>query len=160
MMPSGAPRPASQAGNRCSNGMIRALPTGDSPRMASTKRLATTSPRPVRLKRVASSSTPRSPIDTIRLDGMAKKPSTLDRTKNMDLPSWRRRLRLLPRLVARLGLLVHRIEAGQLHPALDLADDPGLHALVLGAFFRHEGDQALRDHHRPVVVANDDVAGK
>src|SRR5215813_2737794 len=40
---------------------------------------------------------------------------------------------LLPRRVARLGLLVHGIEAGKLRPPLDLRDDKALHALVLGA---------------------------
>src|SRR5499427_2008800 len=153
-MPSGAPRVASQRGNRSSSGMISALPAGERPRIASTMRLANASTRPARAKRVGNSNSPRMPIDTTRLDGMAKKPRILERGKNIH------RSLLLPRLVARLGVGVHGVKAGKLRPALDLADDEAFHALVLGALLGDEGEQILRDHHRPVVVADDDVAGK
>src|SRR6516165_2963528 len=159
MMPSGAPRVASQRGKRSSSGMISALPAGERPRIASTMRLAKASTRPARAKRVGSSNRPRMPIDTTRLDGMAKKPRILERGKNIH-QSLLLLLLLLPRLVARLGVGVHGIKAGKLRPALDLADDEAFHALVLGALLGDEGEQILRDHHRPVVVADDDVAGK
>src|SRR5262249_17236760 len=67
---------------------------------------------------------------------------------------------LLPRRVARLGLLVHGIEAGKLRPPLDLRDDKALHALVLGALLGDEGEKVLRDHRGSVVAADDDIAGK
>src|SRR5262249_43069547 len=67
---------------------------------------------------------------------------------------------LLPPRVARLGFVVHGIEAGKLRPALDLEDNKALHALVLGALLSDEGEKVLRDHHGSVVVADDDVAGK
>src|SRR6516162_8803475 len=68
--------------------------------------------------------------------------------------------RLLCGLVARLGTLVHGVEAGKLLAALDLADDPGLHPLVLGAVLGHEGHEILRDHHCPIVIAHDDITGE
>src|SRR5262249_34780390 len=73
--------------------------------------------------------------------------------------SWRggrtsNRSLLLPRLVARLGVGVHGIEAGKLRPTLDLADDKAFHTLVLGALLGDEGEEVLRDHHRAVVVAD------
>src|SRR5262245_23019046 len=154
IMPSGAPRVASQRGKRSSSGMISALPAGERPRIASTIRLAKASARPARAKRVGSSNRPRMPIETTRLDGMAKKPRILERGKNIH------RSLLLPRLLARLGVGVHGIEAGKLRPALDLADDKAFHTLVLGALLGDEGEEVLRDHHRPVVVADDDIAGK
>src|SRR5262249_6050200 len=147
-------RVASQRGKRPSSGMISALPAGERPRIASTTRLAKASARPARAKRVGSSSRPRMPIETTRLEGKAKKPRIFGRGKNIHQSL------LLPRLVARLGIGVHGIEAGKLRPALDLADDEALHTLVLGALLGDEGEEVLRDHHGPVVVANDDVAGK
>src|SRR5215471_7824174 len=158
-MPSGAPRDASQTGKRCSNGMISALPIGDSPSIAIAMRLPAASHQPKRAKRVGSSARPTSPSAITRLDGAAKKPSTLDRTKNMP-DCAETSLFLLPRLVAGLGLLVHGIEARQLGAALHLADDPGLYALVLGTLLGDEGHQILRDHHGAVVVADDDVVWK
>src|SRR5207245_3312309 len=83
-----------------------------------------------------------------------KNPRILERGKNIHQSL------LLPRLVARLGVRVHGIEAGKLHPALDLADDEALHTLVLGALLGDEDEEVLRYHHRPVIVADDDVAGK
>src|SRR5712691_11867279 len=140
-MPSGAPRRASQGAQRCSKGMMRALPIGDSPRTARTTRLPTASRRPARAKRVGSRTRPASPIEITRLDGVAKKPRTWERTKNIGRPcrpgSGASGL-LLPGLVTRLGLVVHRVKAGKLHAALALADDPGLHPLVLGALLGDE----------------------
>src|SRR6516164_147752 len=115
---------AFQQAQRPSSGMISALPAGERPRIASTMRLAKASTRPARAKRVASSNSPRTPIDTTRLDGMAKKPRILERGKNIHQSL------LLPRLVARPGVGVHGIKAGKLRPALDLADDEAFHALV------------------------------
>ena len=69
-------------------------------------------------------------------------------------------LGLLPRLVARLGLVVRRIEAGQRHAALDLAHHPAFVALVLGAFARDEVYEIFRDQHCAVVVDHDHVIGK
>src|SRR5256886_1947015 len=146
MMPSGAPRVASQRGKRCSSGMISALPAGERPRIASTMRLAKANARPGGAKRVGSSNRPRMPIETTRLDGMAKNPRILERGKNIHQSL------LLPRLVARLGVRVHGIEAGKLRPALDLADDEALHTLVLGALLGDEVEEVLRYHHRPVIV--------
>jgi hypothetical protein len=83
MMPAGAPSAAFQGGNRSSNGRISILPSGDSPRIASRIRLVTASHRPARTKRVGSSTRPRIPIDMTRFDGMAKKPSTFEITKNI-----------------------------------------------------------------------------
>src|SRR5262245_37720958 len=179
MMPSGAPRVASQRGKRSSRGMIRALPRGERPRIASRIRLAKASTRPVRAKRVGSSKRPRMPMQMTRLDGMAKKPRILESGKNISsVPgtcpkrsalrpaprrigdAWRSASLLLPSGVARLGLLVHGIEAGKFRPTLDFADDEALHALVLGALLGYESDEVLRDHHSPVVVADDDVAGE
>ena len=42
-MPSGAPREASHGGKRCSNGRIKALPSGDKPATAMSAMLVTTS---------------------------------------------------------------------------------------------------------------------
>jgi hypothetical protein len=82
-MPAGAPSAAFQGGKRSSNGRISALPSGDRPRIASRIRLMKASRRPARAKRVGSSMSPRIPIDMTRFDGMAKKPSTFEITKNM-----------------------------------------------------------------------------
>jgi hypothetical protein len=63
--------------------MINALPTGERPRIASTIKLAKASVRPARAKRVGSSKSPRRPMEITRLEGMAKKPRTLERGKNI-----------------------------------------------------------------------------
>src|SRR5216683_1764133 len=160
MMPSGAPRPASQGGKRCSSGRISTLPIGESPRMARTRRLPATSRRPARASRVRQSTSPRRPIETTKFEGMAKKPRILESTKNMSPPPAGSRGLLLPRLVARPGLLVHGIKAGELGAALDLLDDEALHPLLLSALLGDEGDEVFRDHHRAVVVADDDIAGE
>ena len=83
-IPSGGPRVSSQGGKRCSSGMISALPSGESPITASAIRLATIKSLPMRAPRVAKSRTPRSPSMIARLEGIAKKPRTLDRMKNID----------------------------------------------------------------------------
>ena len=83
MIPSGAPAAASQAGNRCSSGMMRRLPIGESPRIASTTMLPAARRRPARAKRVGNSSRPRIAIEMTRLDGIAKKPRILEAMKNM-----------------------------------------------------------------------------
>src|SRR5712692_5833265 len=140
MMPSGAPRPASQGGKRCSSGRISALPIGESPRMARTRRLPATSRRPARASRVRQSTSPRRPIETTKFEGMAKKPRILESTKNMSPPPAGSRGLLLPRLVARPGLLVHGIKAGELGAALDLLDDEALHSLLLSALLVDEDD--------------------
>src|SRR5919109_38682 len=179
MMPSGAPRVASQRGKRSSRGMIRVLPRGESPRIASRIRLAKASVRPMRAKRVGSSKRPRIPMQITRLDGMAKKPRILESGKNISAvpgtcpgrsalctalhrirDAWHSASLLLPSGVARLGLLVHGIEAGKFRPTLDFADDEALHALVFGTLLGYKSEGSLRDPPRPVVVADDDVAGK
>src|SRR5258708_29221671 len=83
MMPSGAPRAASQGGKRSSKGIISTLPIGERPRIARMMRLANASHRPARTKRVVSSKKPTIPVKITRLDGLAKKPSNFERTKNM-----------------------------------------------------------------------------
>src|SRR5207253_9728745 len=85
--PSGAPCAAPHAGKRSSSGMINALPRGERPSTASTIRLAKASARPGREKRVGSINSPRTPIDMMRLDGMAKKPRILERGKNIGAPA-------------------------------------------------------------------------
>jgi hypothetical protein len=82
-MPSGTPRALSQGGKRCSSGSISALPSGESPLTASTSRLPTVSRHPARAKRVRASAAPTSAMTSIRLEGIAKKPRTLERMKNM-----------------------------------------------------------------------------
>ena len=59
--------------------------------------------------------------------------------------------------VARLGLGVHRIEAGQCRAVVHLVDDPGFHPLLLRPFGQHMVEQRLRDQHRAVLVGDDDV---
>src|SRR5262249_14099288 len=83
MMPSGAPRVASQRGKRSSSGIINALPRGERPSIASTIRLAKASALPARAKRVGTSKSPRRPMEITRLEGMAKKPRILERGKNI-----------------------------------------------------------------------------
>src|SRR5260370_26166676 len=148
-IPSGGPRVSSQGGKRGSSGMISALPNGESPITASAIRLATIKSLPMRARRVAKSRTPRSPSMIARLEGIAKKPKTLDRMKNIGSPQLDGSALLLPRLVARPGLVVHGIEAGKPRAFLDLAHDPALHALLLGPFPPAEFPELLRTAHCP-----------
>src|SRR5262249_15245229 len=83
MIPSGAPRAASHGGKLFSNGMINMLPRGERPRIASTRRPTNVSHRPARARRVGSNKRPRIPIKIATLDGNAKMPRSLVRTKNM-----------------------------------------------------------------------------
>src|SRR5689334_18605928 len=83
IMPSGAPRAASQRGKRSSSGIINALPTGERPKIASTIRLAKASARPARAKRVGNSKSPRRPMEITRFEGLAKKPRIFERGKNI-----------------------------------------------------------------------------
>src|SRR5262245_39438103 len=92
-----------------------------------------------------------------RLAGRAKKPSVFDKTKNMRAAARRSIALLAPGRVARLRLLVGRIKAGQLGPTLDLAHDPALIELVLGAFMRDELDEILRNDDGAVVVEDDHI---
>ena len=118
-------------------------------------------PAAARAKRVSSSNAPTSASSAERhWTGARRSRAVLDRMKNIALAPRAQRRLLLPGLVARLGLVVRRIEAGQRHAALDLADHPGLVKLVLLAFAGDEIDQRLRDHHRAVVVGDDHVARK
>src|SRR5262249_19543393 len=143
-MPSGAPREWSHCGKRCSSGRISALPSGDRPITVSAASPPITNHQPSRRNRVARRSAPSSATEMTKFEGSAKKPRTFERTKNIGLCGCCL-LILLPRLVARLGLGARRIEAGQLHPALDLADNPGLPPLVLLALVGDELEQVLRD---------------
>src|SRR5205814_157151 len=68
--------------------------------------------------------------------------------------------RFLPSGVAGFGFFVHGIKTGKFGPALDLGDDEALHTLLLGARLGDEREQVLRDHHCPVLVANNDVTWK
>src|SRR5215472_15842352 len=164
-MPVGGPCAGSHAGKRSSSGSIKALPSGDSPARSSSATPSAAIRRPARLNRVNSSTMPRVASVAAMLEGSAKKPRTLERTKNMRDP--RASLRgarndksppLFPLLVAFLRLVVGRIEARELHALLDLAHHPGLVALVLLALGKDEVDQVLRDHHRAVIVGDDQVA--
>src|SRR5271170_1509065 len=139
MMPSGAPRDTSQGGKRCSSGRIRILPSGENPTKAISTRLVTMSQLARRRNRVHNSASPISPMKIRTFDGSAKKPRVLDRVKNIRvvfLPRYVSRVlrpALPPRGVARLGVVVRRIESGQLHAFFDFAEDPALVKLVLGA---------------------------
>src|SRR5579859_6173392 len=68
--------------------------------------------------------------------------------------------RLAPGGVARLGLIVRRIETGQLDALLDLAEHPALVKLVLGALVRDEIHEVLRDDDGAVIVDYDQIARK
>src|SRR5215469_14197494 len=91
--PSGGPREASQGGKRSSSGSISALPSGDSPKSASSTRLVTTSQLASRVKRVNRRTSPTSPIVINRFEGRAKKPRTLEATKNIPSSHYDRDLR-------------------------------------------------------------------
>src|SRR5262245_39908144 len=131
-IPSGGRPPSCHCGKRCSSGRISALPRGDRPISASSTRLAAASLTPARAKRVAVSATPMRPSVIRMLDGSAKKPRILARAKNIDARSG-----LLLRLVARLGGVVGRIEAGQRRPLLHLGKRPVLEPLLLGPELRY-----------------------
>src|SRR5262245_16761066 len=62
---------------------MRALPIGNTPIANRRLRLATKRQRPVRAKRLGNKAIPTSPIRKSRLDGTAKNPMILDKTKNM-----------------------------------------------------------------------------
>src|SRR4029453_3367159 len=59
--------------------------------------------------------------------------------------------------VARLGLGVHRIEAGQCRAVVPFIDDPGSHPLRVRPLGPHMTEQPLRDQLRAVQVGDDDV---
>src|SRR2546423_14148492 len=82
-IPSGAPAAASQGGKRCSSGRISALPSGESPQIASATTPPIRSRQPTRANRVHTSAAPKSASTMRRLDGMAKKPKIFDVTKNI-----------------------------------------------------------------------------
>src|SRR5450759_5846907 len=67
---------------------------------------------------------------------------------------------LLPLLVALLVLVIGRIEAGQLGALLHFLHQPAFHEFVLGALAGDEIGERGRDHHRAVVVGDDDVVGE
>src|SRR5207248_2509555 len=156
-IPSGGPRETSQRGNRCSNSTINVFPMGERPRIANATKHTPISHLPVRDQRVASITKPTKPIDTMRSDGLAKKPRILDSVKNMPRAD---SALVLCSLVPRLGVLVHGVKARQLGAALNLADDPGFHAFVLGTLHGDERNEILRDHHCAVIVTDNHVTGK
>src|ERR1700728_4678489 len=129
-------------------------------------RLDTISQLASRRNRVSSNARPTSPTAINKFDGTAKKPSVLERMKNITLsshPTPPRQAksslaRLAPGRVTRFGLVVRRIEAGQLDAPLDLGEDPALVKFVLGAFVRHELNQGLGNDHGTVVIEHDHVA--
>src|SRR5262249_41524254 len=159
-MPSGAPRAGSQGGKRCSSGSIRRLPSGDRPATAIRTTLVTMSQLASRRIGVSRRTMPTKPISTKRFDGTTRTPRSFESTKNMSAPVVRSAARLPPLRVTRLGLLVRRIEAGQLPPLLHLGEDPALVQFVLGAFVRDEFDQRLRNDDGAVLVNHDHVIGE
>jgi hypothetical protein len=82
-MPSGAPPEASHGGNRSSSGAISILLSGNSPKARNRMIDAETSRRPVRMNRVGIKASPMRPAAKMSLDGTAKKPRSLEMTKNM-----------------------------------------------------------------------------
>src|SRR6516225_8846441 len=68
--------------------------------------------------------------------------------------------RLSPGCIARFGLVIGRIKAGQLQAFLDLAKNPTFIQLMFGAFVSDEVDQILGNYHRTVVIHDNHVAGK
>src|SRR6202051_1902741 len=172
-IPSGAPREAAHGGKRCSSGRIKALPSGDSPATARSAMLVTTSQLARRVNRVHRRIRPAMPIEIRILDGSAKKPSILERMKNTRSPpaltvapracsqvAQYLAARLAPRRVARLGVVIRRIKAGQLHALLDFAEYPALVELVLGAFVGDEIHHGLRNDDGAVVIGDDHIARK
>src|SRR5262249_2334760 len=63
-------------------------------------------------------------------------------------------------LVARLGLGIGGVEAGQFRAALDLAHDPFLERFLLWAGGGDIGGERRGDDHGAVAVGDDDVIGK
>src|SRR5713101_9481558 len=82
-MPSGAPPEASHGGNRSSSGAISILLSGNSPKARNRIIDAETSLRPVHTNLVRIKASPMSPAANMSLDGSAKKPSSLETTKNI-----------------------------------------------------------------------------
>lgn len=101
-----------------------------------------------------------------RLDGNVKNASVFERMKNIgacvSLTSCRNRgglvVLLAPGRVARLGVLVGRIEARQFCATFHFAHDPALIKFVLGTLVRDEFDEVLRNDDGAVVIEHNDVA--
>src|SRR6266436_5001924 len=156
-MPSGAPPEASHGGNRSSSGAISILPSGNSPKPRNRIIDVETSLRPVCANLVGIKASPMSPAANMSLDGTAKKPRSLEATKNIeDVLLWPP----APLRITRLGFLIRRIEPGQLDALLDFGEHPALVEFVLGALVGDEIKQVLGDHHGAVVVGHDDVVGE
>src|SRR6202167_1018638 len=81
--PSGGPRDASHNGKRSSNGTISTLPSGEYPAMARSTRPVTTSQLATLVHRVHKRTRPARPIAMKIFDDQAKKPSALDKMKNI-----------------------------------------------------------------------------
>src|SRR5262249_51081931 len=127
-MPSGGPFEPSHGGNRSSSGKISALPSGSSPNAPNSTNDAATSRRPTAARRVGISPRPASPSTRMMLDGSARKPRIFEATKNI---ARRRSIQALaPLRVARLGLVVRRIEARQADALFHLGEHPALVKLV------------------------------
>src|SRR5262249_51193263 len=86
-IPSGALSDASRGGNRSSRGAISILPSGSSPKARNRISDAATSLRPAHTNLVRINASPMSPTARMSLDGTAKKPSTLEMTKNIAVSS-------------------------------------------------------------------------
>src|SRR5580658_9222321 len=165
-MPSGGPCAGFHGGKRSSSGRMSIRPSGEYPTKAMSTRLDTISQLASRRNRVSSNARPTSPTAINKFDGTPKKPSVLERMKNITFsshPTPPRQAesslaRLAPGRITRFGLVVRRIEAGQLDALLDLGEDPALVKFVLGAFVRHKLNQGLGNNHGTVVVEHDHVA--
>src|SRR5947209_19788974 len=99
------------------------------------------------------------------LDGSAKKPRILARTKYIgadhDLRKQRPGASALARgLVARFGGLVGWIEPGQRGALLHFRQRPVLEPLLLGPELRDVLDQRQRNEHGAIAVGNHNVARK
>src|ERR1700722_14562877 len=157
MIPAGAGPSCCQRGNRFSSAMVSARPTGRNPISAISTSGAAARGQPQRAKRVRVRTRPTMPARMTTLDGSSKNASSLETTKNIAQPMLCSFEAAPPILVARLRLVVRRIEAGQLHALLHLGEHPALVELVLGPFMGDELDEVLGDHHRAVVVDHDVV---
>ena len=151
-MPSGGPRAGSQTGKRFSSTWPSSAPSGRKPMARNKTRLATAIVLPRRLQRVSASARPTSPRSSSRFDGTSSNDAVLESRKNISGSSSRPRSALV--------LFIGRIEAGELLALLHLLHQPAFHELVLGALVRHEVGERGRDHHRAIVVGDDDVIGK